>query len=169
MCRSRRSSRMSSIRIWSPTGSSTYTSGCARRSTRSAAPPPISCAAKASAAARLPTPGGPWKRYACAGASASAARRRRFASACSGKLSKTSTDLLGDLVRGAAAVHGGDPVRKHLGERTVRLVDRSVERFALPLDAVGGRAPPQSDLGIDEDEERAVREQAVGRGQVELE
>ena len=45
------------------------------------------------AAARFPTPGGPWKRYACAGPSASAARSRRFASACSGKLSKTSTDL----------------------------------------------------------------------------
>src|SRR2546423_1249979 len=37
----------------------------------------------ARATSRLPTPCGPWKRYACAGPSASAASSSRFASACS--------------------------------------------------------------------------------------
>ena len=49
---------------------------------------------------RLPTPGGPWKRYACAGPSASAASSSRFASACSGKPWKRVTHLLRDLVGG---------------------------------------------------------------------
>ena len=65
-------SRMSSMRIWSPSGSSTYRSGCVRRSTRAWSP--SSSAAKRSARSRLPTPGGPCRRYACAGPSASAAR-----------------------------------------------------------------------------------------------
>src|SRR3954451_4984548 len=150
MCRSRRSSRMSSIRIWSPTGSSTYTSGCAPRSTRPAAPPPISCAANATAAARLPTPGGPWKRYACAGPSASAARRSRFGSLCSGKVANASTDLLRDLVGGTVAVHGADALGKHLGERTVRLVDRAVERFPLPLDPVARLPAVERELRVDQ-------------------
>src|SRR5947207_1700496 len=166
MCRSRRSSRMSSMRIWSPTGSSTYTSGWARRCTRSGSP--ISCAAKATAAARLPTPGGPWKRYACAGPSASAARSRRLASACSGKLSNASTDLLRDLVGAAVAIHRLDSIRKHLGQRTVRLVDGAVERLPLALDPVGRRAAPRSDLGLDEDEEGAVGQQPVRRREVKL-
>ena len=38
MCRSRRISRTASIRIWSPSGSSTYRSGCERRSTRGSPP-----------------------------------------------------------------------------------------------------------------------------------
>ena len=46
-------------------------------------------------------PDGPWKRYACAGPSASAARSSRFASCCSGTLSKAFTDLLRELL-GAA-------------------------------------------------------------------
>ena len=43
--------------------------------------------ANARASSRLPTPCGPWKRYACAGPSSSAASSRRFASCCSGKRS----------------------------------------------------------------------------------
>ena len=55
--------------------------------------------------ARLPTPDGPWKRYACAGPRRrAAARSRRFASACSGMLSKTFTDLLCDHLGRAVAV-----------------------------------------------------------------
>ena len=54
------------------------------------------------AAARLPTPGGPWSRYACAGPSASAASSRRFASGCSGTSAKALTNLLRDL-RGPGA------------------------------------------------------------------
>src|SRR5437868_9167912 len=158
---------MSSMRIWSPTGSSTYTSGCVPRRTRSGSR--ISWAAKATAAARLPTPDGPWNRYACAAPSASAARRRRFASACSGKVSKTSTDLLGDLIGWAVAVDGDDAPREHVRERTVRLVDRAVELLPLALDAVRGGAALGRDVGIDEDEEGAVGQQALRRGEVELE
>ena len=33
-----------------------------------------------------------------------------------------------------------------------------MEAFPLPLDAIGLRAPPESDLGFDEDEERPVGE-----------
>ena len=57
MWRSRRSSRTSSILIWSPCGSSTYRSGCARRETRS--PSLSSSPANAIAARRFPTPAGP--------------------------------------------------------------------------------------------------------------
>ena len=42
-------------------------------------------------AARLPTPCGPWKRYACAGPSSSAASSSRFASCCSGTRSNLLT------------------------------------------------------------------------------
>ena len=42
--------------------------------------------ANARATSRLPTPCGPWKRYACAGPSSSAASSRRFASCCSGNV-----------------------------------------------------------------------------------
>src|SRR5919108_2800672 len=167
MCRSRRSSRTSSMRIWSPRGSTMYRSGCTPLFTRETSP--ISSAANATAAARLPTPGGPWKRYACAVPSASAARRRRFASACSGNVSKTSTDLLGDLLGRAVALDGGDALRKHLGERTVRVVDRPMELFALALDPVGGGAALQGEARIDQDEEGAVGQEAAGGGEVELE
>src|SRR6266545_8195868 len=110
-------------------------SGCVPRCTRSGSP--MSCPAKVTAAARLPTPGGPWKRYACAGRSASAARSSRFASACSGKVLKASTDLLGDDVGWPVAVHGRDAFRIHLCERTVRLVDRPLKLLPLALDPVG--------------------------------
>src|ERR1051326_5233210 len=110
---------------------------------------PISSPANARAARRLPTPGGPWKRYACAGPSASAARSRRFASVCSGKLSNASTDLLGHLLGRAVAVHRRDSLREHLCERTVRLVDRAVEPLALPLDSIRAGRAPVCDVRID--------------------
>src|SRR3954465_14988808 len=134
MCRSRRISRTASIRIWSPSGSSTYRSGCERRSTR--ASPERSADAKASAVARLPPPAGPWKRYACAGPSERAARRSRLASSCSGTLSKLVEHPLGDLARRALAVYRLDSLRKEPGQLTVGGVDAHAEVVVLALDAV---------------------------------
>src|SRR2546428_11508444 len=186
MCRSRRSARTSSIRIWSPTGSTRYRSGWTPLVTRlwsegadSAAPPgelagfarelgSISSAANASAAVRLPTPAGPWKRYACAGPSASAARSRRFASCCSGKLSNASTDLLCDLLGRLLAVDGHDAVGEHRRQLAVRAVDRAVEVFTLAFDPVGGACPRRCGRRIDEDEDGAVGEQSADRGLVQL-
>src|SRR5438045_9003196 len=96
----------------------------------------MSCAANATAAARLPTPGGPCSRYACAGPSASAARRRRFASACSGKVSKLSTDLFRELGRGLGAVEARDPPREQPREVAVRAVDAEAEVGTFALDAI---------------------------------
>src|SRR4051812_42759443 len=129
----------------------------------------MSCAANATAAARFPTPGGPWKRYACAGPSASAARSSRFASACSGKLSNASTYLLGDLVGRPVAVYGRDALGIHRCERTVRLVDRAVEAFPLALDPVRGLPPLKCHLWIDEDQEGPVRQEPTDSREIELE
>src|SRR6185436_15488660 len=135
MCRSRRRSRTGSMRIWSPSGSRTYRSGCARRETRSGSP--RSAPAKASAARRFPTPRGPWKRYACAGPSASAALRRPLASSCSGKVSKVSMDFLGDRVGLRGSVENDDTLGEDLGDLTVGAVDLGGEFISLALDAVG--------------------------------
>src|SRR3954471_19011760 len=134
MCRSRRISRTASIRIWSPSGSSTYRSGWERRSTR--ASPPSSSDANATAVARLPTPAGPWKRYACAEPSLRAAASRRFASSCSGTLSKLVEHLLGDLAWRPLAVDGRDPLREGLRELPVGGVDAGPEVVVLALDTV---------------------------------
>src|SRR3954453_2054421 len=168
MWRSCRSSRTSSIRIWSPTGSTTYRSGCARRCTR--ASPPSSAAANATAAARLPVPGGPCRRYACAGPSASAAKRRRFASGCSGTDAKALTDRLGELGRRQRAVDRLDAVGEHARELTERVVDGAVEFGALALDPVGRRAAAAEGLGrVEEDHEGHVGEETTRRLQVQLE
>src|SRR3954452_11362031 len=129
----------------------------------------MSCAANATAAARFPTPGGPWKRYACAGPSASAARSSRFASACSGKLANASTYLLGDLVGRPVAVYGRDALGIHRCEGTVRLVDRTVEAFPLALDPVRRLTALKCHLRVDDDEERPVREEPTGSCEVEVE
>src|SRR3954471_22572183 len=168
MCRSRRSSRIASIRIWSPRGSSTYRSGCERRSTRPASP--SSAPAKALAARRLPTPAGPCRRYACAGPSRSAAPSRRFASACSGTAAKASMDLLGEVGRGLGAVERLDALREDAGELAVGAVDLLAEGAALALDPVTRRAGPRGRLvRIDEEQERAVGQEAADRVQVQLE
>src|SRR5882724_11223991 len=168
MCRSRRSSRMSSMRIWSPTGSIRYTSGCEPRPTRPRSP--INSPAKAIAAARLPTPGGPWKRYACAGpSSASAARSSRFASACSGKFSKTSTNLLVQLIRWPRAVEQDDSLTVLPGDYAVSVEHALPEVPSLPLDAV--RAPSDTSRGgveIDLEDEGDVREEASRRDPIQL-
>src|SRR2546430_2793910 len=166
MCRSRRSARTSSIRIWSPTGSTRYRSGWTPLVTRLCSP--INSAANARAAVRLPTPAGPWKRYACAGPSESAARSRRFASCCSGKLSNASTDLLCDLLGRLLAVDGHDAVGEHRRQLAVRAVDGAVEVFTFALDAVGEACPGRCSRRIDENEDDAVWEQPADRGLVQL-
>src|ERR687884_1084048 len=167
MCRSRRRSRMASMRIWSPSGSSTYRSGWARRSTRSG--DPSSSAANATAAAVLPTPGGPWSRYACAGPSASAARSRRLASGCSGKVSNLSTDLHGEVSGRLRSVEPADPLREHRGQLPIGPVDGGAKVTALALDAVEVVAgPPRRLVRVEEDEERAVGEEPLHRLEVQL-
>src|SRR5215210_2073722 len=168
MCRSRRISRTASIRIRSPSGSSTYRSGCERRSTRGS--PPSSSEANATAVARLPMPAGPWKRYACAGPSASAAASRRLASACSGMLSKLANDLLRDLPWRPCAVDGGDPLREELRELAVRRVDPRAEVVVLPLDPVAALADATRRLHrVDQEQKGPVGKQPADRLQVELE
>src|SRR5262245_61858098 len=168
MCRSRRISRTASMRICSPSGSSTYRSGCERRSTRGSLP--SSSAANASAVPRLPTPAGPWKRYACAGPSVRAARRRRFASSCSGTLSKLVEHLLRDLARRARAVDRRDSLREIVGEPAVGRVDALAEALGLAFDPVALSAdPPRRLVGVDEEQERPVREEPTHRVQVQLE
>src|SRR6266511_934613 len=167
MCRSRRSARISSISTWSPNGSSTYRSGCVRRSARGRSP--NSSPAKASAKRRLPTPGGPWKRYACAGPSVSAASSRRFDSSCSGKRSKLIPHLLRQLRRRLRAVQRRDPVREQPGELAVGLVDFLLEREPFLLDAIRLCGTLDRLRGIEQDEERPVREQTARRMQVQLE
>src|SRR6266540_1030692 len=167
MCRSRRSARISSISTWSPNGSSTYRSGCVRRSARGRSP--SNSPAKANAKRRLPTPGGPWKRYACAGPSVSAASSRRFASSCSGKRSKLIPHLLRQLRRRLRAVQRRDPVREQPGELAVGLVDFLLEREPFLLDAIRLCGTLDRLRGIEQDEERPVREQTARRMQVQLE
>src|SRR5438876_7796401 len=168
MCRSRRISRTASIRIWSPRGSSTYRSGCVRRPTRGS--PPSSSDANASAVARLPTPAGPWNRYACAGPWASAAARRPFASTCSGMLSKLIQDLARDLDRRPRAVDGYDSLRESLRELPVGRVDPRAEVLVLALDPVAVALQPLRRLGrVDLQQVRAVREVPADRMQVQLE
>src|SRR5947209_4992443 len=167
MCRSWRSSRMSSIRIWSPSGSSTYRSGWVRRSTRAWSP--RSSAAKRSARSRLPTPEGPCKRYACAGPSTSAAFGRRFASCCSDTASKSLTDHLRQLLGGAPAVEGDDALGETLGELPVRRVDASVELGALALEPVRLCDAPPRLRRVDQKEDGQVRHEVLDDVEVELE
>src|SRR5947199_7774752 len=168
MCRSRRISRTASIRIWSPSGSSTYRSGWVRRPTRGS--PESSSEANASAVACLPTPAGPWKRYACAGPSASAAARRRLASPCSGMLSNTLEDLLCDLAGRPRPVDRHDPPREGCRELPVGLGDPSAEGVVLALDPVAGLAqPPRRPLGIEQQQKGAVGKDPADRVDVQLE
>src|ERR687892_683883 len=168
MCRSRRRARIGSMRIWSPSGSSTYRSGCARRVTRSASP--RSSPAAGGAGRRFPTPRGPWKRYACAGPSTSAARRSAFASSCSGKVSKLSTDGLGKLVGLLGPVDGNDTLGEDLGELAVGAVDVPGELGALALDPVRLLVLAGRGLLERQEQEKGAVGQETARGeQVELE
>src|SRR6185295_13505684 len=107
-------------------------SGWARASTRRASP--RSAAAKANAAVRFPTPGGPCSRYACAPPFASAAPRRRFASGCSGTDAKGSIHLLGELVGGPRRVEDDDPIGKASGELAVPGGSPRAEVVSLTLE-----------------------------------
>src|SRR3954464_2145844 len=164
MCRSRRSSRIASMRIISPSASSSYRSGWKARAV------PSSPWANARASPRLPTPGGPWKRYACAGPSRSAASSSRRGSACSLKAAKLLTDLLRDLVGWTRAVERDDPLGEERGEAAVGAVDAPEEVVPLALDPVAhpGRARVRV-RGRDEQHERPVGEQTARRREVELE
>src|SRR5918999_2692317 len=165
MCRSCRSSRTASIRIWSPSGSSTYRSGCARRSTRPGSP--SSSPANSSAARRLPTPGGPWKRYACAGPSLSAAASSRAAPVCSGKV---IAHLLGDLLRRARRVERDDPAREDRSELRIRGPHRVLEALALALDAIRSFLLPTRGLvRVEHEQEGAVGEDPADRVHVQRE
>src|ERR671910_799101 len=158
MCRSRWSARTSSIRIISPSASSRKRSGCVPASTRRSSP--SSAAANARAAARFPTPRGPWKRYAWAGPSVSEARRRRFASGCSGKVSKLSIDRARELLGLLHSVHREDTDREELGELAVGAVDPGDELVVLALDPVRVLAVALARLaGVDEQEDGLVGEQ----------
>src|SRR5436309_3725674 len=97
---------------------------------------PISARAKVRATSRLPTPGGPWNRYACAGPSRSAASSSRPASACSEKRTSVLTDLLRDIVGCPAAVDGDDALGLGLGEGPVSPIDPLHEIDSSPLDPV---------------------------------
>src|SRR5439155_18692234 len=132
--------------------------------------PPSSSDANASAVARLPTPAGPWNRYACAGPWPSAAARRPFASTCSGMLSKLIQDLARDLDRRPRAVDGYDSLRESLRELPVGRVDPRAEVLVLALDPVAVALQPLRRLGrVDLQQVRAVREDPADRMQVQLE
>src|SRR5918995_2483771 len=168
MCRSRWSARISSIRIISPSASSANRSGCVPASTRRSSP--SSSPAKARAAARLPTPGGPWKRYACAGPSFTAAASRRRASRCSANALKLTLDPLRERVGVERAVEKDDAIREERRQLLIPGGDALVERGVLPFDAVGlgadaGGGRPR----LDREHERPVREQPAGGEHVHLE
>src|SRR5215207_7168507 len=148
MWRSRRSSRIASIRIWSPSGS----------------------AANATASPRFPTPGGPWKRYAWAAPSASAASRSAFASACSGTFSNMLENLLRDLVHRTVAAQRDDTLGEEPGELAVTVVHEGHEGVALALNPVAGsdRALDRL-LDVDEEQEGDVREDSADRVEVQRE
>src|SRR5260221_1275980 len=121
---------MASIRIISPSASSSYRSAWNSRSV------PSSERANVLDTSRLPTPGGPWKRYACAGPSRNAASRRRPASRCSEKRANVVTNLLCDRFGRSATVDGNDALRLALGQRPVRSVDAVHELVVLLLDPI---------------------------------
>src|SRR5918994_1893506 len=168
MCRSRWSARISSIRIISPSASSAKRSGCVPASTRRSSP--SSSPAKARAAARLPTPAGPWKRYACAGPSFTAAASRSRASGCSANALKLTLDPLRERVGVERTVEHDHAVREQLGQLLVPARDSVVEGGVLALDPVrlladAGRRRPR----LDREHERPVGQQAPGREHVHLE
>ena len=144
----------------SPSASITCRSGCVLASTRRSSP--SRAEANARAAARLPTPAGPWNRYACDGPSASAASNSRFACGCSGTSANVVTNLSCDLVRAAVPVDDDVPLGEALRERPVRVHDPRPELRAGALDPVALVADPrQRGLDVELDEERCDR--AAGR------
>src|SRR3954471_25044056 len=163
MCRSRRSSRIASMRIISPSASSSYMSGWNSRVV------PRSSRANVRATSRLPTPGGPWKRYACAGPSRSAASSRRPASGCSEKRANVLTDLLCDLLGGAGALDGDDALRLPGSERAVGLVDALHEGDSFTFDpVVVVDRPRERLLRVEQHHERPVRQPPLGHEEAQV-
>src|SRR5439155_24778092 len=89
-------------------------------------------------------------------------------SACSGKLSNASTDLLCDLVRLTVAVDRDDAVEEHRRKFAVGAIDGAVKVLPLAFDPVGQPCACSSGCRIDEDEERPVGEQPADRVFVQL-
>src|SRR4051794_39131330 len=115
----------------------------------------MSARANARATSLLPTPGGPWKRYACAGPSRSAASRRRAASGCSEKRANVLTNLLRNLLGGTCTVDRDDPVWLRRGQRAVPRVDLLHELRSLALDPVMiAGCPAERLVGIEQHEKR---------------
>src|SRR5919109_4152327 len=145
-----------------------YRSGCVRASTRRSSP--RSAAANANAAVRLPTPGGPCSRYACAGPSVRAAARRRIASGCSGTSAKRAIDLLRELLGRASGIQDHDPLRKSLRELPVAGVDARVKVVALPFEPVAlSRQTAPDRARIEQEQEGSVRHQPLDRREVQVE
>src|SRR5437763_2040480 len=100
----------------------------------------------------------------------SAAARRRFASACSLKVSNVVTDMDGDLLGRKRAVKNDDAVREQVGQLPVAIGDQAPEVLVLALDPVeAGRMPGPGRRRVDVEDEGAVGKQAAGHGEVELE
>src|SRR5438552_12326035 len=162
MCRSRRSSRIASMRMNSPRASTSYRSGWNSRDV------PSSSYANARASSRLPTPGGPWKRYAWATPSASADSSRRAASGCCLKRSNVLTHLLRELGRRTRAVERDDPLREDRGEAAVGLVDGAQELVVLALDPVGAVLARACVRRVEKQHERPLRHQPARRSERQL-
>src|SRR2546430_6720167 len=118
---------------------------------------------------RLPTPGGPWKRYACASPSSSAARSRRLASGCSETFSNASKDLLGDVCGRTASVDRFYPLWERFRQQTISVGDLPAELLVLSLDPVAVPADATGRLvGVDLEQEGAVGQPLADRRQVQL-
>ena len=162
-CRSLRSSRIWSIRIASPSGSTTYRSGCCSVSTRCSSVPSTS-AMKAWAASSLPEPRGPYSRYAWLGSAAASASRRPASGCPNGSRTERRPDPVGDGRHVGVGVDGRDALRLVRRDGGEGRGHRRAEPVSLALDPVGlGRLP----RGGDEDD-RAVRQQPVGGEQADV-
>src|SRR6478609_6115029 len=159
---------MTSMRIMSPSGSTTRRSGCVRSTTRRASP--SRAPANANAASVFPTPAGPWKRKAWASPPARAAVSNRLASTCSGIASKGPIDLLGEQLGARRSVDDDEPVRFALGELPVSAGGTGVKVVFLALDSVALAAhAPDGIVRADLEQDRAVGHQPLHGGEVELE
>ena len=133
---------------------------------------PSSSPANATRAARLPTPGGPWKRYACAGPS----RERRAEQALRlGLLRKGlearprtfSRELVGRRVAVERRRCARGTSRRARGSRRRPRARKSSSSRSIRSRLVGERW--RATRRVDEQEERPVGEQAARRREVQLE
>src|SRR5437868_14899155 len=98
----------------------------------------------------------------------SAAARRRFASACSLKVSNVVPDMDGDLLGRKRAVKNDDAVREQVGQLPVAIGDQAPAVLVLALDPVeAGRMPTTARRRVAVEVEGAVGMNAAGHGDVE--